>query len=361
MKEESALARTAFVTGSTGLLGSNLVAALRSAGYRVRALARSADKARAQLGGAGVDLDVVQGDMTDVASFAPALAGVDVVFHTAAHFRDSYKGGSHWEELRRVNVDGTRALLDAAYGAGVRRFVHTSSVAVLATGSRAKAVDETMRRAAEGEPDDYYRSKILGDRVVEAFLAERPDFSATFVLPAFMNGPGDAGPTSAGQFVIDFVRGRLPGLVKAAFSYVDARDVAAAEVAAVDRGERGERYLVAGRTVPMREAAAILEKLTGIAGPRSELPLALLAGVAAANEVWARVTGRPVLLGWAAYRTMSREGRFMAYDSSKAMRVLGVEFRPLRATFLDALRWFAERGMLGRELPMLARAQAGGE
>jgi dihydroflavonol-4-reductase len=352
------VARTAFVTGSTGLLGSNLVAALRAAGYRVRALARSVEKGQAQLGPPREGLDIVRGDMTNVAAFAPALSGVDVLLHTAAHFRDSYKGGSHWDELRRVNVDGTRELVEAAYAAGVRRMVHTSSVAVLATASRARPVDETMRRSPDGEPDDYYRSKILGDRAIDAFLAEHPSFSATFVLPAFMNGPGDAGPTSAGQFVIDFVRGRLPGIVKAAFSYVDARDVAAAQIAALDHGERGERYLVAGRTAAVPEVAGILEELTGIAGPRVALPIELLGGIAVVNELWARATGRPVLLGWASYRTLSREGRFMAYDSSKAARVLGVEFRPLRATLLDALRWFAARGMLGREVPALATARA---
>jgi dihydroflavonol-4-reductase len=344
---------TALVTGATGLLGSNLVAALRRRGVHVRAVARSLEKARAQLDPPGPDLTLVRGDMTDVGAFAGALRGVDVVFHTAAHFRDSYKGGSHWDELRRVNVDGTAALLEAAYAAGVRRWVHTSSVAVVAAPRPGVLVDETMRRSPDDEADDYYRSKILSDRAVEAFLERHPDFFATLVLPAFMNGPGDAGPTSAGQFVIDFVRRRLPGMVDASFSYVDARDVAEAEVGAADRGRRGERYIVAGRTVPMADVVGLLAEVTSVAGPTRRVPMPLLGVVAAVNEVWARATGRPVLLGWAAYRTLSREARLMTFDSSKAARELGVEFRPLRETFVDALLWFEARGMLGRELPAL--------
>jgi dihydroflavonol-4-reductase len=114
---------SAFVTGSTGLLGNNLVRLLVGRGHRVRALARSRRKAAEQF--AGLDVEVIEGDMTDVPAFRDALRGIDVLFHTAAYFRDSYKGGRHWDELFRVNVRGTEALLAAAFEAGVRRLVHT--------------------------------------------------------------------------------------------------------------------------------------------------------------------------------------------------------------------------------------------
>src|SRR5271154_25892 len=108
---------TAFVTGATGLLGNNLVRALVERGHRVKALVRSRAKAKELLG--GLDVEIVEGDMKDISSFQEALRGVDVLFHTAAFFRDSYKGGRHWDELFRVNVTGTEALLEAAYGMGV--------------------------------------------------------------------------------------------------------------------------------------------------------------------------------------------------------------------------------------------------
>src|SRR5215470_7983464 len=117
----------AFVTGATGLLGNNLVRLLIAKGVKVRALARSAEKARRQFG--NLPVEIVQGDLENVSGFAHALAGADAVFHTAAYFRDSYKGGTHRNELQRINVVGTANLLQAAYAAGVRRFVHTSSIA----------------------------------------------------------------------------------------------------------------------------------------------------------------------------------------------------------------------------------------
>src|SRR5436305_3304344 len=118
----------AFVTGATGLLGNNLVRLLIGKGVKVRALARSVEKARRQFG--NLPVEIVQGDLDNVSGFAHALEAVDAVFHTAAFFRESYKGGRHWEKLHRINVVGTANLLSAAYKAGVRRFVHTSSIAV---------------------------------------------------------------------------------------------------------------------------------------------------------------------------------------------------------------------------------------
>ncbi|WBO22331.1 NAD(P)H-binding protein [Sphingomonas abietis] len=173
----------AFVTGATGLLGNNLVRELLTQGFRVRALARSPDKAQQQF--ADLPVEIVTGDMLAVEAFAPALVGVDVVFHTAAYFRDSYTGGSHWAKLHSANVLGTRALLQHAQAMGVRRFVHASSIAVL-RGKRGQIVDESMLRD-ERDADDYYRSKILSDREVLAFLEQHSDFWAAMVLPGWMH------------------------------------------------------------------------------------------------------------------------------------------------------------------------------
>ena len=152
-----------FVTGATGLLGNNLVRELVARGHAVKALVRSRAKGEQQFKDLpGVEL--VVGDMADVDAFAASLQGCDTVFHTAAYFRDSYKGGSHWEELDKINVSGTRNLLGQAYSAGIRRFIHTSSIAVL-DGAPGTSIDESCLRA-DADADDYYRSKILADRVV---------------------------------------------------------------------------------------------------------------------------------------------------------------------------------------------------
>jgi len=351
--------QTAFVTGATGLLGGNLVRELAGRGVSVRALAR--DGARAQRLLAGVPgVSIVPGELEDVASFAASLTGVDIVFHAAAYFRESYRGGSHQASLHAINVDGTRALLDAAYAHGVRRILHVSSIGTLvAKGSGGRAVDETMRREPESTRNDYFRSKILADRVVEDALAQHGDLWAAFVLPGFMNGPGDSGPTAAGQTLIDFAAGRLPGVVDAHLSYVDARDVAHACVEAALRAPRGERYVVAGRRLHLAEAYRLMEHATGAAAPTRRIPFTVLAAVAAANEVWARLSGRPVLIGLATYRNLREEGPHNRYDSSKAERELGVRFRPVEATLRDAAEWLEAAGLLqSREVSVQRPRQA---
>lgn len=331
--------KTAFVTGATGLLGNNLVRLLSKRGWSVKALARSRTKAEAQLAGvAGVR--IVTGDMERVAEFAIHMRDVDVLFHTAAHFRDSFKGGEHWPALQRINVMGTRDLLRIAYANGVRRMVHTSSIAVL-NGKPGAQIDETMTRELP-ERDPYYRSKILADEEVLAFLREHADFHASLVLPGWMHGPGDAGPTSAGQTVIDFLRGKLPGVAPATFSFVDARDVALAQLAAAERGRRGERYLAAGRHLTLAQLYAHLERVSGVKAPTRRLPITLLYAVAAMSEAAARLLGKPALLSWATVRIMVQERERTRFDHTKSERELGLRFRPVEQTLADEIEWLRQ-------------------
>lgn len=339
---------TAFVTGATGLLGNNLVRLLSERGWRVKALARSREKAERQLGGVA-NVEIVVGDMADVAGFAAALRGSDVLFHTAAHFRDSYKGGNHWDQLSAINVDGTRDLLEFAYAQGVRRMVHTSSIAVL-DGPRGAVIDETMTRTLP-EKDPYYRSKVLSDQQVFAFLDRQPDFHATFVLPGWMHGPGDIGPTQAGQTVIDFVSGKLPGVVPATFSFVDARDVALALLRAAEKGRRGERYLAAGRHMTFAALLESLQDVTGIAAPKRHIPLAVLYGLAAVSELAARLANKPALLSWAAVRVMRQERERSRFDHAKSRVELGITFRPVAETLADEIASLRANGLLGDREP----------
>jgi dihydroflavonol-4-reductase len=338
---------TAFVTGSTGLLGNNLVRALAERGHRVKALARSQAKAREQFG--ALDVEIVEGEMNDISTFKEALRGVDVLFHTAAFFSDSFKGGRHWDALYRVNVKGTEALLDAAYELGVRRMVHTSSGGVL-DGPPGSVIDETMARA-ESDANDYFRSKILSDRAIRAFLASHADFQATFVLPGFMFGPGDIGPTASGQLVLDFARRKLPGLVPGTFSVVDARDVAAFSVAAAEHGRRGESYICAGRHMTMYDLAADLERATGIKAPRLRIPFGLLFVIATGYEAYARITGKPVLISLASVRLLARENERSRLSHAKSEREIGVSFRPFDETLADVVAWYRRHGDLPQPAP----------
>lgn len=336
---------SAFVTGATGLLGNNLVRELAVRGVAVTALARSRQKAARQLGDVA-NLTIVEGDMTDVAAFADRLSGHDVLFHTAAHFRDSYKGGNHWDELYRVNVEGTRALIAALYDRELRRMIHVSSIAVL-DGPPGVPVDETMSRD-EANADDYYRSKILSERVVTEFLSDHPDMWAAMVLPGWMHGPGDAGPTSAGATVLDFVQGKLPGIPPGSFSVVDARDVARAAIAAAEKGRRGERYLAAGRHMDMAALLPILEQVSGVPAPTRRLPIGLLYVLGALGELQARLLGKPALLSLATVKILVREAGRTQFNHAKTERELGITFRPVAETLADEIGWFRANGYLSK-------------
>jgi dihydroflavonol-4-reductase len=152
---------SAFVTGATGLLGNNLVRLLVSRGVKVKALVRSREKAEKQF--KNLPVEIVMGEMTNIAGFTAHLEGIDTIYHTAAYFRDNYNGGKHWKQLYDTNVRGTAALFEHAYLAGIRRSVHTSSVAVL-TGKQGQLIDETMRRTAENADDYYLRNGWLEQR-----------------------------------------------------------------------------------------------------------------------------------------------------------------------------------------------------
>ena len=333
---------SAFVTGSTGLLGNNLVRLLVSRGVKVKALARSTKKAERQF--AGLPLEIVEGDMNNVAVFAGRLRDVDIIFHTAAFFRDNYKGGKHWKQLYDTNVTGTVELLTHAYNAGIRRFVHTSSVAVL-TGAPHQLIDETMLRTANNA-DDYYLSKILTDRQILSFLGKHSDMWACMVLPGWMIGPGDLGPTSSGQVILDFLHRKLPGIPPATFSVVDARDVAEAHWLAAVQGQRGERYLAAGRHMSMEELFHTLEKLSGIPSPQFKVPSALLFAMGAATELYARLSGKPALISLANVRLMRSEHNRTHFSHEKTRRELGLLFRPVEETLRDTIAWYAENGWL---------------
>lgn len=331
---------TAFVTGATGLLGNNLVRLLAAKGMRVRALVRSQKKAEEQF--AGLPVEIVVGNMRSVPAFAEKLRGVDVLFHTAAYFRDSYKGGRHRNDLLETNVRGTAEILSHAYSAGIRRIVHTSSTNVL-DGPPYSLIDETMPRAIE-DADDYALSKILSDREVDRFLQSHRDVSISLVLPGWMIGPGDAGPTSSGQLVLNFLKRKLPGIPQATFSVVDARDVAEAMWATALKGRSGERYAVAGRQITMGKLFELLEKLSGIPSPKRKAPMPLLYAMATANEAWRLVSKQPALISLASVRFMARQRNRANFSREKSERELGVRFRPIEETLRDTIAWYRQNG-----------------
>jgi nucleoside-diphosphate-sugar epimerase len=231
----------AFVTGSTGLPGNNLVRTLLQAGHEVVALARSASKGTRELG--DTSARIVIGDMARVAEFADALAGVDVVFHTAAYFREYYAPGDHARIVDRINVDATMELARAAHSHGVAKMVDTSSSGIVGMESDGSPGNEQTPPSPLTETNLYFRSKSKVKPLLRQFSREKGFFIAS-VLPAWMWGPHDAGPTASGQITLDAVRHALPPAIPpGGCSVVDARDVAAGMLRVAEVGRSGERYI----------------------------------------------------------------------------------------------------------------------
>jgi dihydroflavonol-4-reductase len=335
----------AFVTGATGLLGNNLVRALRAQGHDVTALVRDRTKASRLLDGTGID--IVVGDMKDVAGFAPAMDGADAVFHTAAYFREAFGPGSHEEALEEINVRATLTLLDEADRRRVRAFVHVGSGGTVGRKPDGSAGDEDTPPLPVQRENPYFRSKIRGGAELAAWKG-RGSMSVIEVLPGWIWGPWDAAPTEAGKLVAEFLRGGIPANIDGGTMIVDARDVAAAMVAAVrralaspDPGTGAERFLIGGHYCTMREIMRLLEDATGVRGPRFTIPHAVLLAYAHGCVAWGNLAGTAPLVTPTAVRTMHAK---IALDSSRAVRELGVTFREPADTFRDTVEWLRGGG-----------------
>jgi dihydroflavonol-4-reductase len=324
----------AFVTGSTGLLGSNLVKQLLEQEHEVIALARSPEKARKQLG-TSPRLTVVKGDIEDNSTFADAMRGCDVLFHTAAYFREYFGRGDHWAMLKRINVDGTIDLLTRAEQLGVKKTIYVSSSGVIDSHADG-TVDESTPPGPLQESNLYMKSKVLAEQHLLDWLKTH-HMPVVQILPTWIWGPGDAAPTSAGQLVVDFLNRKLPGVVEGRMNVVDARDVAQSMIAAVETGRSGERYIISNRSITLAEIMKMLEAASGVPSPRMFIPYRMALVVATLSEAMARLRGTETLITVQGIRTLQDRS---VLSAAKARRELGMTVRPMEETIRDAVAWY---------------------
>ncbi len=325
----------ALVTGASGFVGSAVARALLQAGWQVTALVRSSSDLR-NLQRLGAEL--VTGDLADRASLERALGGCEALFHVAADYR---LGARNPEEMYRTNVEGTRHILEAARRAGVGRVVYTSSVATVglpADGSPGR--EETPVTLAD-MIGHYKRSKYLAEEV--ARQAASNGASVVIVNPSTPIGPGDVKPTPTGQMVMDAAAGRMPAYVDTGLNIVHVDDVAAGHLLAWQRGRDGERYILGGQDMTLRDILAEIARLTNRKPPRIRLSTSVLLPVAYAAELVTRLTGLPNRVTVEGVR-MARKRMF--FSSEKAVRELGYGWRPPTRAFEDAVLWFREQGLL---------------
>ena len=330
----------AFVTGSTGFLGSNLVIALLERGYEVKALARNRQKAQKVLG--NLKLEIVEGDLDNIAAFAPALQDCDVLFHTAAYFREYYAPGNHWATLEKLNVTATIELLTAAEKHGVKRAVHTSSSGVIGMKPNHQPGDENTPPDAKRLENLYFRSKLKADQAIEEFQ-KRSKLEIITVFPGWMHGPGDAAPTAGGQVVLDLLGRKIPAYPDGGTTVVDVRDVANGMILALEKGKNSDRYILAGSFMTLQQIGAAIERVSGVPTPKSVLPTSIVLAIAWISERISSITKQPSSMTVEGVKTLLPKD---AASSDKAIRELGVTFRDFENTATDAINWFRTNGYI---------------
>lgn len=325
------------ITGATGFVGAAVARRLIAAGKSVRYLHRAgSDLANI----AGLPGARVVGDLADPASLKRAVAGCEAVYHVAADYR-------LWvprpEEIYRVNVEGSVALVRAAMAAGVRRIVYCSSVAVLGVNKDGTPSDEETPVSLAGMIGHYKRSKFLAEEAVRALVAAE-QAPVVIVNPSTPVGPRDIKPTPTGRLIRDAALGRMPAYVDTGLNVVHVDDVAEGLLLAFEKGRIGERYVLGGDDMTLRDIIGLVAAAAGRKPPSVRLPRRPLYPLAVCVEGWARFVSRKEPLFTVDGLRMA--GKRMYFSSAKAARELGYAPRPGRAALEDAVAWMREAGLL---------------
>ncbi len=322
-----------FLTGATGFVGSHVARLAADQGVDLRLLARKSSSLVNIPAGA----DLVQGDLREPAAFASALQGCDALIHVAADYRLWVPDPA---DMYRANVDGTRELLRLAREAGIPRVVYTSSVATMGFKTDGTVVDENTPVTEAAMIGHYKRSKWLAEQ--EAIAAARAGQHIILLNPTTPIGSQDAKPTPTGRIVVDFLNRNFPAYVDTGLNLVDVEEVARMHLLALERGTPGERYILGGENLTLKQILDKLAAITGLPSPKHKVPHAVAMAFAYFDET---VTGK--LRGKEPRATVEavRMGKKMMFASSaKAERDLGWRVLPVESALRSACRWFVEHG-----------------
>jgi len=319
-----------FVTGATGFLGSHVARVLREQGAELRLLVRSNSDLRNI---ADLDAEQVVGDLRDPASIEKAMSGCEVVFHVAADYRLWVRDP---DQMYRSNVEGTRGLLEAARKNGIRRVIYTSSVATMGFTSNGSLADENSPVSLGQMIGPYKRSKYMAEQI--AVAAGRGGMDVVVVNPTTPIGERDIKPTPTGRIVVDFLKKRFPAYVDTGLNLVDATECARGHLAALEKGRSGERYILGGENLTLKQILDKLADITGLPSPKVKVPYALALATGVVDEV---VTGHILRREPRATIDAVRMGRKkMFVSSAKAVRELGWKTIPVDDALRRAVNWF---------------------
>ena len=324
----------AFVTGATGFVGSHVARSLADQGAELRLLVRPTSRTANLEGIAG---ERVTGDLREPESLRKAMAGCEAVFHVAADYRLWTRDP---QQMYRSNVEGTRNIIQAAQEAGVRRVVYTSSVATMGFTSNGHLADENSPVELGDMIGHYKRSKFQAEQV--ALEAGRTGVDVVVVNPTTPVGERDIKPTPSGRVIVDFLKRKFPAYVDTGLNLVDVAEVAHGHIAALEKGRRGERYILGGENLTLKQILDKLAAITGLPSPRVKLPyaVAMATGIVdtAVNGLLLRREPRATV---DAVR-MGRKKMFVS--SAKAERALDWKVVPVNDALRRAVEWFRSHG-----------------
>lgn len=321
--------KPALVTGVSGFLGWHVAQVLLRRGITVRAFVRRPERVT------DLDAELVSGDLRDPDSVRRATEGCGFVFHVAADYRLWVRRPS---EMYESNVTGTRNVLEAARCAGVERIVYTSTVGCIGFVKDGLG-DETTPVSLADMTGHYKRSKWLAEQ--EALAAARAGLPVVIVNPTAPVGAHDVKPTPTGQTIVDFLRGRMPAYVDTGLNIVDAADAAEGHWLACEHGRAGERYILGGENLTLKQIFELLSGLTGLPAPRLRLPWTVALAAAAVDTLRARVTGHPPRAPLDGVRMARKK---MWVSTAKAERELGFRPAPADSALRHAVEWFQSHG-----------------
>jgi dihydroflavonol-4-reductase len=319
----------AFLTGATGFLGSHVARALAEHGADLRLLVRGNSNTKNI---DDINADRVTGDLRDPASLEKGIAGCDVVFHVAADYRLWVRDP---DEMYRSNVEGTRAILEATKKNKIR-VVYTSSVATVGFTSNGQPANENSPVSLKNMIGPYKRSKFIAEQI--AIEAAKSGVDVVIVNPTTPVGERDIKPTPTGRIVVDFLKKKFPAYVDTGLNLVDATECARGHVAALEKGRTGERYILGGENLTLKQILDKLAAITGLPSPKIRVPYALALTTGVVDElVTGRIRGREPRATIDAVR-MGRKKMFVT--SAKAERELGWKSVPVDEALRRAVEWF---------------------
>lgn len=323
-----------FLTGATGFVGSHVAEALRFAGADLRLLTRKTSRTE-HLN--DLKAEVVVGDLRQPEQLRSAVQGCDAVVHVAADYRLWVRDP---DEMYAANVAGTRALLQIAREAVVPRFVYTSSVATMGFRSDGTIVDEATPVFFADMIGHYKRSKFLAER--EAIQAAQGGQRVIVLNPTTPIGANDAKPTPTGRIIVDFLNRKFPAYVDTGLNFVDVGSIAAMHVAALERGVPGERYILGGENLTLKQFLDRMANMTGLPSPTMRVPHSVAMAFAYFDEVWTgRIRGQEPRATVEAVRMGKKK---MFASSAKAEGELGYQVKPIDGALRDAIAWFCANG-----------------